>query len=55
MVYNFVGRTFNFSKEIIFYCNLFPNTVAGKNITYQLVRSATSVGANYRAARRGSK
>ena len=52
MVYNFTDRTFNFSKAVIFYCNHIPNTISGKNIAYQLVRSGTSVGANYRAARR---
>jgi len=30
-----------------------PNTVAGRAIANQIVRSATSVGANYRAALRG--
>jgi four helix bundle protein len=52
MGFNFVERTFNFSISVINYCELLPNSFAGKNIACQLVRSGTSVGANFRAAKR---
>jgi four helix bundle protein len=49
---NLLDRTFVFSKSIILYCSHFPQNNAGRNISNQLFRSGTSVGANYRAARR---
>ena len=33
--------------------NALPDTVAGRNVAYQLFRSGTSVAANYRAVCRG--
>ena len=43
-------RTKRFSLEIIKLMELIPNTKVGYTIANQIVRSATSVGANYRAA-----
>lgn len=42
-------RTKTFSLTIISLIENLPKTVAGKTIASQLVRSGTSVGANYRA------
>lgn len=42
-------RTKLFSITIIDLIEKLPNTIAGKAIANQLVRSGTSVGANYRA------
>jgi four helix bundle protein len=42
-------RTKKFSLEIIKLVELIPNTKVGHTIANQIVRSATSVGANYRA------
>jgi len=43
-------RTKAFHIAIIKACNLLPKTVAGYELAKQLIRSAGSVGANYRAA-----
>ena len=43
------NRTKKFSLDIIDLIEKLPNNYAGRNIANQLVRSATSVGANYRA------
>jgi len=46
-------RTKKFAVDIILLCeNLTPSKAAAV-ITYQIIKSATSVGANYRAACRG--
>ena len=45
-------RTKQFAVNTILMCDLLPNKPIGWNITNQLVRSATSVGANYRAVLR---
>ena len=42
-------RTKNFSILIINLVEKLPNTIAGKTIANQIIRSGTSVGANYRA------
>lgn len=55
MVNDLTKRTFNFSKSIILYCDFLPKTAAGRNIAYQIVRSGTSVGANYRAVQRARR
>jgi four helix bundle protein len=52
MTYNLLDRTFNFSKSIVSYCKHLPPNNAGRNVSNQLFRSGTSVGSNYRAARR---
>jgi four helix bundle protein len=44
------GRTKKFSVDIIRFCNSLVVCKASAVITYQLVKSATSTGANYRAA-----
>ena len=46
-------RTKNFHINVIKLCEYFPRNAAGFEIAKQLIRSAGSVGANYRAARRG--
>jgi len=46
-------RTKQFSLRVMILVAALPNTVAGRAIGNQLVRSGTSVGANYRAACRG--
>ena len=47
------GRTKQFALRIIRLVDALPKTTAGRAIGSQLVRSGTSVGANYRAACRG--
>ena len=42
-------RTKRFSLSIIELIESLPNTISGRAISNQLVRSGTSVGANYRA------
>jgi four helix bundle protein len=46
-------RTKNFALRVIKLVNALPNTVTGRAIAGQLIRSGTSVAANYRAACRG--
>ena len=46
-------RTKQFSLRVLKLVAALPKTVAGRAISGQLVRSGTSVGANYRAACRG--
>jgi len=46
-------RTKKFHIEVIKLCEFFPKNAAGFEIAKQLIRSAGSVGANYRAACRG--
>jgi len=46
-------RTKQFSLRVIKLVNALPNNSAGRTIGNQLLRSGTSVGANYRAACRG--
>jgi four helix bundle protein len=46
-------RTKTFAVRIIKMARHLPNDVAGQVVGKQIVRSATSVGANYRAACRG--
>ena len=43
-------RTKKFSSDIIIFSDILPNTRAANVICNQMLRSATSVGANYRAA-----
>lgn len=44
-------RTFAFSLRILKLVNALPNTVAGRMIARQIVRSGTSIGANAEEAR----
>lgn len=46
-------RTKLFALDVMRLVDAFPKTAAGRTVGNQLVRSATSVGANYRAACRG--
>lgn len=46
-------RTKNFHIAVIKLCSAFPKNAAGFETAKQLIRSAGSVGANYRAACRG--
>jgi len=43
-------RTKKFAVDIIKFCDTLKSCKASSVITYQLVKSSTSVGANYRAA-----
>jgi four helix bundle protein len=45
-------RTFEFSLRVMRLAESLPNTRSGRTIANQLIRCGTSVGANYRAARR---
>ena len=47
------ARTKDFALRVIRLVDALPNTVKGRAIANQIIRSATSVAANYRAARRG--
>jgi four helix bundle protein len=46
-------RTKAFAVAVIKYIEMLPKTKANDVITYQIVKSATSIGANYRSACRG--
>jgi len=46
-------RTKQFALRVMRLVDALPNTISGRAIANQLVRSGTSVGANYRAACRG--
>ena len=43
-------RTKQFALRVLRLCDSLPRTTSGRTIANQLARSATSVGANYRAA-----
>ena len=43
-------RTKQIGIDIILLINQFPNSIATRAISNQIIRSATSIGANYRAA-----
>src|SRR3990167_10805975 len=45
--YNLEERTARFGEEIIRFCKLVAQDVISKPIIAQLIRSATSIGANY--------
>jgi four helix bundle protein len=50
------GRTKRFALRVLVLIERLPNTVGGRVLANQVARSATSVGANYRAAcRAGSR
>jgi four helix bundle protein len=44
------NRTKQFALRVLKLIDIFPHTAAGRAISNQLVRAATSVGANYRSA-----
>jgi four helix bundle protein len=47
------GRTKTFALSVMTLIDSLPNTVKGRVVANQLMKAATSVGANYRAACRG--
>ena len=47
------NRTKQFALRVLKLVDALPQTTAGRAVANQLVRSGTSVGANYRAACRG--
>jgi four helix bundle protein len=49
---NLKERTFRFSNNMISFVELMPERKASSVVSFQLLKSATSVGANYRAAKR---
>ncbi|MEL7251679.1 MAG: four helix bundle protein [Bacteroidota bacterium] len=51
--YGLFDRCKKFVLQVWAFCDEIPSTPTGKNVTYQLTRSASSVGANFRAAFRG--
>ncbi len=51
--YGLFDRCKEFVLEIWTFCDDIPDSATGRNVTYQLTRSASSVGANFRAAFRG--
>jgi four helix bundle protein len=50
---NLKKRTKKFGVDVILFCDSLKICKASSVITYQIVKSATSVGANYRSACRG--
>ena len=48
-----LNRTKQFAVTTVQFCKELPNTVEFRVIKHQIIKSATSVGANYRAACRG--
>ena len=48
--YDLEERTIKFSKNIIILCKKIPFNMINKRLIDQLLRSATSIGANYREA-----
>ena len=48
--YDLEERTMQFSKHIIILCKKIPFNMINKRLVDQLLRSATSIGANYREA-----
>jgi four helix bundle protein len=47
------ARTKQFALQVMQLIDRLPNTVKGRVVAHQLMKAATSVGANYRAACRG--
>ena len=52
MPQDLINRSKSFALRIIKLCDAMPKTTAGKNIANQLLRSGTSIAANYRASQR---
>ncbi|MDO9510053.1 MAG: four helix bundle protein [Candidatus Magasanikbacteria bacterium] len=48
--YDLEDRTFEYSKRIIKLCKSLGNDLINRNLANQLIRSGTSMGANYREA-----
>lgn len=51
---NLLKRTFDFGVTVIRYLRTLPDTSDLKIIKYQLIKAATSIGANYEEAQGGS-
>ena len=51
--YGLFDRCKTFVLAVWAFCEKVPNTPTGRNVVYQLTKSASSVGANFRAAFRG--
>ena len=45
--YDLEDRTIQFAKDTLKFCKGLPKTIINQEIVKQLVRAATSVGANY--------
>ena len=54
MKYDLEERTIKFSRDLIEFCEKIPKTYINEPIIIQLVKSATSIGANYIEAIAGS-
>jgi len=52
--YNLEERTAKFGENIILFCKILQENTISKPLILQLVRSATSIGANYMEANGGS-
>lgn len=52
-IYNLEERTLQFAKNIIDICKKIPKNSVNLPLVNQIVRSATSIGANYREANDG--
>jgi four helix bundle protein len=50
MKYNLEERTLSFSKKVISICKKIPRDAVNLPLVSQLIRSSTSIGANYREA-----
>lgn len=48
--YDLEKRTLKFAKDVIHLCKKIPKTITNTELVKQLVKSGTSVGANYREA-----
>lgn len=48
--YDLQKRTTDFAKKIILFCKKIPNSPTSQPLIIQLIKSGTSVGANYREA-----
>jgi len=51
-IHRLIARTMDFAFEVIRHCGTIRSTAEGRHIAGQLLRSGSSVGANYRAVRR---
>lgn len=47
IVYNLRARTIAFAEQVVRFCQKFPSTVTAGVLIGQLLRSSTSIGANY--------
>ena len=48
--FNLIDRTLKFSKDVMSFVKLLPRDMLNRPLVDQLIRSATSIGANYREA-----